>query len=291
MTSNSTVTLRAALELLAEQAPSVDELDHTAWSGRTSGRASRIAGRCPHRPRHRLQLAAIASAVAVVAALVVGTQLIHHRHGTTPASSGRAVLEVRPLVAPGVFVLAAGARASNPLQALPFPIPTTAAEYERLSAAQQQQVRSALATTDCTHQSGSAAPTRVACSAPIDGRRMAFLLGPSLFGNDQIKSAEAVAPSPGLGETEWTVAYILREPAAIAFARYTTAHHTSDFVAHAGPSCGLGAPPCDDVLGFVVNGSVMSTPVTIGPINGGTIQMSGNFDKQSATALAKQLSP
>jgi preprotein translocase subunit SecD len=229
--------------------------------------------------------------MAVVAALVVGTQLIHHRHGTAPASSGQAVLEVRPLVAPGVFVLPAGARASNPLRALTFPVPTTAAEYNRLSATQQQQLRTALATTDCTHHSASAAPTRVACSGPISGRRMAFVLGPSLFGNDQIKSAEALAPSPGLGETQWSVALVLRGTAAAAFARYTTAHHTSDLATHGGQYCGIGHPPCDDVLGFVINGSVVSAPVTVAPINSGAIQMSGGFDKQSATALAQQLNP
>lgn len=281
MTSNKTMELRAALQMLAAQAPTVDALDHTAWSGQPRGQ----------RPRRRLQLAAIASAVAVVAALVVGTQLIHHGHKTAPASSGRAVLEVRPLVAPGVSVAPGGGRATDPLQALTFPVPSTEAEYNRLSSAQQQQLRSALANTDCDTQSGSAATTRVACGPPLGGRQTAYLLGPSLFGSDQIKSAEALAPTPGIGETEWTVSYQLRRSGSIALARYTTAHHTSDFVAHGGTQCGIGGAPCGDYLGFVVNGSVVSLPITLMPINGGAIQISGNFDKQSATALARELNP
>lgn len=285
MTDNSTVTLRAALDLLAEQAPTVDALDDTAWSGRASSQP------VSRRPRRRLQLAAIAGAVAVVAALVVGTQLIHHGHGPAPASSGRAVLEVRPLVAPAVSVPRGAGRWTEPLQGLSFPVPSTAAGYDRLSAADQQQLRTALETTNCDSQSASAATTRVACGHTLGGSRTAYLLGPSLLGNAGIKSATAVAPSPGIGETQWTVSLVLRAPAATAFARYTAAHHTSDLAIHGGPYCGLGEPPCDDVLAFVINGSVVSVPVTVAPINGGTIQMSGNFDKKSATTLAQELNP
>lgn len=293
MTDNSTVTLRAGLNLLAEQAPAVDALDHSAWGGRAS---SRPGGRRPsrpggRRPRRRLQLTAIASTVAVVAALVVGSQVIHHRQGRTPAASGQVVLEVRPLVALAVPVANSGTLSADPLQALPFPIPSTAAEYGRLSAVDQQQLLTAFATTDCTHPSASAATARVACGSEISGRRDAYLLGPALFGNDQIKSAEAVAPSVSLGETEWTVSLELRAPAAAAFARYTTAHHTSGPDAAYVMQCGVGSTACGDYLGFVVDGSVVSIPLTAAPISGGAIQMTGNFDKQSADTLAHQLHP
>ncbi|HEU5007538.1 MAG TPA: hypothetical protein VFT67_11215 [Jatrophihabitantaceae bacterium] len=280
--TNSTMELRAALRLLADEAPAVEALDHTAWSGQPGGQ----------RPRRRLQMAAIAATVAVVAALVAGTQLIHHNHhATAPASSGRAVLEVRPLVAPGVLVLPAGARPSNLLQSLPFPIPRTAADYSRLDSARQRLLRTALTMTDCTHPTASTAVTRVACGPTLGGHQTAYLLGPSLFGHAGIKSATEVAPSPKIGETQWTVALQLRAPAAAAFGRFTTAHHTSDFVAHGATQCGVGSAPCGDYLGFVVNGSVVSIPLTMAPINGGTIQISGNFDKQSATTLAQQLNP
>lgn len=278
MTHNSTATLRAALDLLAEQAPTVDALDQTAWRDQPGG----------GRPRRRLQLAAIASTVAVVAALVVGIQLIHHGHGTTPASSGRGVLEVRPLVAPGVSVPPSGGQATDPLQALTFPIPSTEAAYDRLSPAQQQQLRSALASTDCDNRSPSTAAARVACGPALGGSRTAYLLGPALFGNAGIKSAAALEPP--VDQAQWTVSLMLRAPAAAALARFTTAHHTSGTAGEAA-QCGPGGAPCGDYLGFVVNGSVVSLPITLMPINGGAIQISGNLDKQSATALAQELNP
>ncbi len=55
-------------------------------------------------------------------------------------------------------------------------------------------------------------------------------------------------------------------------------------------TAGSGGPtPCPDFVGFVHNGRVLSAPLNQGAINGRATQIAGNFDRASATALARAL--
>ncbi len=76
-----------------------------------------------------------------------------------------------------------------------------------------------------------------------------------------------------------------------AWSRYTTAHNadnsqTSGSVA----SCSPRTTPCGDYVAVVLDGDVISVPVTLSPITGRFTQISANFTATSARALAASLS-
>jgi preprotein translocase subunit SecD len=285
--TRTTTELRAALQLLAEQAPSVEDLDHRAWSD-AADPATRSRH---HRPRGRTVFAALASAAVVIALVVAVVEIIGARTGSGPAAGG-AALEVRPLVAPAVPVTPSGARSPDPLHALTFPVPRSETGYDRLSAAQQQQLLAALATTDCSTQTASTAPTRIACAdGPGHRQPTAYLLGPSIFGRDQLADAQPIAPSAPSGSGEWSVLLTLGKRASTAWARYTTAHHALSAGKVDATQCASSGTPCADFVAFVVNGSAVTVPGTLAPITGGRTLISSNLDRQTATTLAEQLRP
>lgn len=282
--TRTTTELRAALQLLADQAPSVDDLDHRPWSDADITTRPRR-----HRPRGTTVLAALASVAVVIALVVAVVDIFGARTGSEPAA-GRAALEVRPLVAPPVAVTRSGVRSVDPLRALTFPVPRSATGYDRLSAAEQHQVLAALATTACGAQPASTAPTRIACTG-AHGRSTAYLLGPSLFGRDQLTDAEPVAPPSSGSSGQWSVQLTLGEHASAAWARYTNAHHALGAGRVDATQCATDRISCADYVAFVVNGSAVTVPGTLTPITGGQTEITGDLDQQTATALADQLRP
>lgn len=199
-----------------------------------------------------------------------------------------AVVEVRPLVAPTVPLAVSGPRLADPLKGLTFPVPNSETDYDHLTAIQRQQLLAALASTDCSVQSASPAPTRVACDETVATRsRTAYLLGPTLFGGDDLTDARAM-PSDITGSTRWTVLLTLDNSATGAWRRYTSAHHATD-TAGDPTRCASSGTPCADYVAFLENGAVVSAPLTLAPL-GAQTQISG-FNQQGATTLAHQLHP
>jgi hypothetical protein len=284
--TRTVLELRTALQHLADQAATVEDLDHRPWSYATDS-APRTQRR---RPTGRLLAIAASTGAVLIALGVLGVTVFNQDHSSTPSGHGQAVLEVRPLLAPAVPLASSGPRSPDPLSGLPFEIPNTAAAYDRLSTTQRQQLLAALAHTDCAAQEGSQAPTRVACNRPIDGEQTAFLLGPSIFGKPHLTRAEALAPDAGVGNLHWTVAITLDSQATRAWSSYTTAHHTNQTSSVGPTQCATGSIPCADFVAFLINGDVLSVPVTLAPL-GSSTQITGNFDEQAATTLAHDLAP
>jgi preprotein translocase subunit SecD len=118
----------------------------------------------------------------------------------------------------------------------------------------------------------------------------AVLLGPAIVGRTQIDKAIAVPPDAQQGMTEWAVAITLSDGGTAWWARYTTAHHTGGDSNVAGvDQCGATGTPCADYVGVTVDGRLISVPVNIEAITGGTTQIAGNFTEVSAKALAASI--
>ena len=198
----------------------------------------------------------------------------------TPAAS--------PSAAPPVACTASPFAA---LQKAGVTIPTSEAAYQKLSPTQQQQIQAALGTFDCAAgQNERDDPNSyfVAC----DGSGQVYLLGSVIVPGREIDTASAVAPNASQGQLDWTVALELKPGGQSAWAKYTSAHNIGGGSAtNAGlPSqCGPSGTPCADYVGFTLDGIVVSIPVNVSAINGGTTQISGNFTQTSATDLANKL--
>ena len=283
----TTTELRAALLNLAERAPTIDDLDHSAWA--EAGPADQTRRQ---RPSGRTVLAVLAAAAAVVALVAIAVNITDGRTNSSPPASGGGVLEVRPLIAPAVLITSAGTvRSADPLRALAFTVPASENDYDALSATQQHQLLTALANTDCDAQSASAAPTRVACSPDLGGgQRIGYLLGPSIFGAAQLTDARAVPPSLPGGSTEWTVALTLNDGATAAWASYTRNHHVGSTTADGPTQCASAGTPCSDYVAFVIDGAAQSVPLTLATL-GRSTQITGDFTERTATRIARELRP
>ena len=183
---------------------------------------------------------------------------------------------------------------AQPLAGLSFPIPTTETEYNKLSSAQQTQLKAALGNTDCSQTSlqSETAPYYVACD---DGRtfgaRAAYLLGSVIVPGRQISSASAVAPNFQNGQSQWTVSLGFKSSGQAAWAKYTAAHNlggTTTTIPSA-TSCSSTTTSCQVYVAFVLDGQVISAPANQEAINGGNTQISGSFTQSSANLLANQL--
>jgi len=279
----SVVDLRAALNRLAAQAPTSAELDHRPW---TAG--ARPLGHSPRRRRSGNLVAVAASVVVLLAAVaVVAVLVLRDGDAPTPATGGRAALEARPLIAPAIRISSTGPKVADPLRGLPFAVPSSEADYARLSGAQRGQLLAALARTDCAAQAASDAAVRVACTGAAGAPLVAVLLGPTVFGTRDVARAVAVAPSID-GVTEWTVNLELNSRGAAAWLHYTSAHYETD-PGVADPSrCASNRVPCRDFVAFVVDGRAISVPITLAPLDRFT-QISGNFTERTAKRLAQEL--
>ncbi len=220
-----------------------------------------------------------------------------------------AKLNFRPVVMPAVpFTPAASTSSSatpsaststtkslDPLKGLKFAIPTSEAEYDKLTTAQQQQLQTALANFDCTSKNKPpdlVNQTLIACDEPVGTSppTQIYLLGPVIVAGNQISSASAVAPNLTSGQTQWTVSLNLKPSGQTAWARYTGAHHSTQSP-NIPPvsSCGASTAPCAEYVAFTLDGSVVSAPHNEAAINGGATQISGSFTQSSAEKLAQQL--
>lgn len=280
--------LRSALRELADQAPPLAALDHSAW---------REPGSTPTRRRRRTSgrlVGALAAAAAVVALTVGLSILVPRQHGATPSGAGptATTLEARPLIAPPVTVHASGPYRDDPLRSLNFAIPTTDTAYSALTPRQRADLRAALAETDCAAQGGSTAAWRVACDETPRGEDIhAYLLGPAVLGRRDVVRAEAQAPNLGAGggSAQWTVALALDRAGAARWHSFTNRHNTGG----AGTSTSaVGCSPtgvrCADYVAFVVDGSVLAVPVTQAALGADTT-ISGDFTAAAARSLAARL--
>jgi preprotein translocase subunit SecD len=206
----------------------------------------------------------------------------------TPTSSATPTGSATPTTAP------AAACTATPFANLVksgVTIPTSEAAYQKLPAAQQQQIQAALGTFDCA--SGQEEPDKpnsyfIAC----DSSGYAYLLGTVIVPGHEIDTASAVAPNAAQGQLDWTVALELKTTGQTAWGKYTSAHNIGggDASSAGGPQqCGPSGTPCADYVGFTLDGIVVSIPVNISAINGGTTQISGNFTQTSANDLANKL--
>ncbi len=173
--------------------------------------------------------------------------------------------------------------------------PTTEAAFGKLSATQQAEVTAALGRFDCASAQDEPDQPKQAYIACDDGssygQRVAYLLGSVIVKGSQIDNASAQAPSTsGQGTTEWTVALNLKSSGSTAWGKWTGKYNTNGSQSGSALQCGPSQTfPCSDWVGFTLNGQVISAPVTLNAINGGTTQISGNFSQGSANNLATQL--
>jgi len=183
---------------------------------------------------------------------------------------------------------------AQPLAGLTFPIPTTEVEYDKLTAAQQTQLKAALGNTDCaaTSEQSDTAPYYVACdNGTTFGYVAAYLLGPVIVPGRQISSASAVAPNFQNGQSQWTVSLGFKSSGQAAWAKYTAAHNLGGSTATipSATTCASTGTSCQVYVGFVLDGQVISAPANQEAINGGNTQISGSFTQTTANQLANQL--
>jgi preprotein translocase subunit SecD len=206
----------------------------------------------------------------------------------TPTASGHATSTPSAhATTPTPSASPAPAKTSDPLKGLPFPIPASQAEYDKLTAAEQQQLQTAMANFQC----GSKPPDietkpLLAC----DESGLVYLLGPVIVPGTEIDTAAAVAPNASSGQFDWRVSLTLKSSGQGKWAAYTSAHHSNTGGnIPAVTSCSTSTTPCAEYVAFTLDGTVISAPHNEAAINGQATEISGSFTQQSAETLAQQL--
>jgi hypothetical protein len=165
--------------------------------------------------------------------------------------------------------------------------PTTEPTFDALPSLRKAAIARALRNAACaTPHARPLTPVEIVC----DAHRRAYLLGPTLARGVDVVAATRLRPSPG--STRWSVLVTLDAAAQDALSRYTNQNNVGGTPPTGGPqACGSVAigTPCADYIAFVVDGVVISAPVTLAPITGGTVQISGDFTRDTATLLAAVL--
>ena len=111
-----------------------------------------------------------------------------------------------------------------------------------------------------------------------DSSHNKFVLDKSDVAGDMVASASA---TPQTNSSAWQVILNFKSNGAKAFGDLTTTMYDK---------YGTSNSPLDD-LAVVLDGTVVSFPaINQGPITGGQAQITGNFNQQTATTLANQLS-
>lgn len=208
--------------------------------------------------------------------------------GVGPAAAAQAcrmtTTAIRTLVTSPVPADKTSARSSDPLAALTFTVPESAAAYARLEPMRQTQLAVAMSHYDC---SGEAAAGSVAlrCSDP-NGSTRVYLLASRLAGDADIRTATAQAPTAN-GSPEWTVELRLHAAAAARMKEYTARHHTSTSGRKADLShCGSTASdPCQDFLAFTADDLVIFAPQTM-DASSTDVAITGGLTRNSATDFA-----
>ncbi len=201
-----------------------------------------------------------------------------------PATSPATAASPTPSASPS-----ATAKSANPLAGLSFAIPQNEAAYDKLTSAQQTELRAAVQNFDCNSKppDDNKHPTLLACDSATSPT-MIYLLGPIIVPGTEISSASAQAPN---GTTlQWAVSLNLKSTGQKAWSDYTSAHNTGGVDSSTSiTTCDSTTTPCADFVAFTLDGVVVSSPYNREAINGVATQISGNFDQTSATALANQL--
>lgn len=215
---------------------------------------------------------------------------------TTPGPAAQ--LSFRPVVlAPVSWAkpVGAAAKTAHPLTGLRFPVPVDDTTYDKLPPAQQQDLRARLARFDCASGQPDGVAQReqpyLACDSKDPSKAtIVYLLGKVIVADTDIAGAQANPPGTS-GGSDWAVALTLNEGGSKAWAAYTGAHNTGGQAANGSiTSCGPSGTPCADYVAITVDEAVLSVPVLMDAINGGTTQISGGFTRESAIRLAAELS-
>jgi preprotein translocase subunit SecD len=214
-------------------------------------------------------------------------------HEQAASACAATTTSIRPLIMATVPIDRAGAPTSNPLRGLPFAVPRTDVQYNRLSPTQRAVLSTALSHTDCTRRPiPRADQVVVMCSSaegpsgPATGSFGAYLLGPALAGDADVVAASATAPSAA-GNATWTVQLTPDPVTASGLAAFRQAHHSTR-QSRTASNCSRASTPCADFLAITVNGAVSTAPLTVAP-GPGSIQISGQFTRVGASALAANL--
>lgn len=199
-------------------------------------------------------------------------------------------LELRPLVLPAVPVDPGATKTGDPLAIPGFTPPTSELAYLRMPTARQEALKAALATSSCDSWTPSDPhAVRVVCDDAVSPS-VALLLGPAVVTGRQVERARAVPPSAGSGQVQWTVEITFTAGGTDAWSSYTATNNSAgqqDNVTSI-TDCAPSAVPCADFVAFVVDGDVVSVPLTEAPMADRT-QLAGDFSRQMATTLAAQL--
>jgi preprotein translocase subunit SecD len=164
--------------------------------------------------------------------------------------------------------------------------PLTQEDYAALTQAQKSAISAGLANFDCdsgTNERDEPDTYFVACQSGT-----AFYLGPVVVPGTEISSASAL--SPDQNNLSYRVGLNFKSSGESAWAKYTAAHNVNS-ATPAGDvtSCSSTTTPCADWVGFTLDGAIISIPYNQQAINGGTTEISGNFDSTSAHNLANEL--
>jgi preprotein translocase subunit SecD len=148
-----------------------------------------------------------------------------------------------------------------------------------------------MANFNCKSDQPDDAPWTLACDAAAQSATAVYLLGNVIVPGTEIQTASALAPNVANGQTQWSVQLSLKSSGQTAWAKYTTAHHSTS----SGPtppgvdSCGPTGVPCAEYVAFTLDQIAISVPHNESAINGQNTEISGSFTQASAEELANQL--
>ncbi|SDJ16109.1 preprotein translocase subunit SecD [Frankineae bacterium MT45] len=205
-----------------------------------------------------------------------------------PASAAPVAAAATPTLTTEQKTLLSGTTVTkDPFSVLDFPIPTTEAEYEKLTSTQQQLMQATASHFDCNSSPPDTkqAQTLLACDSK-DKPSLIYFLGPVIVPGTEISDASAQLDS----NNQWSIVLNLKSSGQEAWANYTSKNNTSGSSATPNyTSCGSSSVPCSDFVAFTLDGVVVSAPYNENAINGGSTQIRGSFTQSSATKLADQL--
>jgi preprotein translocase subunit SecD len=210
----------------------------------------------------------------------------------TPSATPKAGSTPTPTSSPS-----APTKSADPLKGLGFAVPKDDAAFNKLSPTQQQELQTRLANFDCTSEQPDDKAQRtqpfIACDSKDPNKATSvFLLGPVIVPGTEISSATANPPdlSGNGGSAQWTVSLNLKSSGSKAWANYTGKHNTGGQDINTPiTACGPSGTPCADYVAFTLDGAVVSSPYNREAINGQATQISGSFNEDSATLLAREL--
>ena len=279
--------IAVAVALVAVTRPSPDSAPPGGASGGVRATCVAAAGADPSADLAILRTRASQISGGSVSLAVAGTRITADLPGAkrddVATFCASTTLQLRPLIAPVVV--------TNDTTAFPadLPLPASEQEYDRLTPAQRLVITDHLRTATCPAQSATAQRPMVACTAQ-GAQRMAALVGPAVVNPDGITGASPVAPSAETGALDWSIAVRLDDAAAADLSAYTTAHNSGEQQTGELSRCGSASTPCADYMASVVNGTILVLPLTLAPLAGGVLQLSGGMDRAAAQRLAAALS-